>query len=76
MMSNPDELLIAHTGHLHLAYHTPSYQAYISSVTPGNKALCTMSINRNLDLSKLMLQNNRTQVLEQLVITEDVQQHI
>jgi len=49
-----------------------------SCMTPStDKALCIMStVYRNLDLSKLMLHNNHTQILEQSVIMEDVQQHL
>ncbi len=46
-------------------------------MTPStDNALPIMSNNRNLRLSKLMLQKYNTQILEQSVMTEDVQQHL
>lgn len=79
MTSNLDELF--HTlVHLHQAYHSFLYiiqcKTLPSSMTRSSEnALHIMSTNRNLDLSKLMLQRI-TQILEQSAITEDVQQHL
>ena len=42
----------------------------------ADNALRIMSTNRNLDLSKVMLLKSHTQILEQSIIMEDVQQHL